>query len=63
MTAFAGAAERIPPKGRDSQTFDENLGEGLLLPHHALVRCVIRLVALVDSERPLVAHAFKHIPG
>lgn len=44
-------------------TFDKNLGEALLLPDHALVRCVIRQVALVDSECPLVAHAFKHIPG
>lgn len=47
---------------RDSSTFDENLRVTLLLPDHALVCCVIRQVALVDSERPLVAHALEHIP-
>lgn len=50
-------------KDGDSCTFNKNLREALLLADHALVRRVIRQVALVDSERPLVAHAFKHIPG
>ena len=49
-------------KDSDSYTFDKNLREALLLPNHALVGCVIRQVALVDSECPLVAHALKHIP-
>lgn len=48
---------------KDSRTFDKNLGEALLFPDHALVRRVIRQVALVDGERPLVAHALKHVPG
>ena len=51
--------EREPGSG----TFHENLGEALLLADHALVRSVIRQVALVDGERPLGAHAFKHVPG
>ena len=50
-------------KDSDSYTFDKNLREALLLPNHALVHCVIRKVALVDSELPLEAHALKHIPG
>lgn len=47
----------------DSSTFDKNLRVALLLPDHALISCVIRQVALVDSECPLVAHALEHIPG
>lgn len=44
-------------------TFNKNLGEAFLLADHALVRRVIRQVALVDGECPLVANAFKDVPG
>lgn len=69
MTAFAKPSRKTAPswkdssKDSDSYTFDKNLREALLLPDHALVCCVIRQVALIDSECPLVAHALKHIPG
>lgn len=69
MTAFAKPSRKISPswkedssKDSNSYTFDKNLREALLLPNHALVRRVIRQVALVDRECPLVAHVLKHIP-